>query len=183
MRIIQHDPDEVPRSVQLYSVDPVTTGAAVRMLVEEDRCDHIDMNFGCPVPKVTRRGGGSALPWKSELFASIVKAAVTEASKKDIPVTVKMRRGIDEDHLTFLDAGRTARDLGVAAVALHGRTTRQFYSGTAVWDDIARLREALPDIPVLGNGDIWSAEDAIAMVERTGVDLSLIHISEPTRPY
>ncbi|NEK47323.1 tRNA dihydrouridine synthase DusB, partial [Rhizobium leguminosarum] len=109
MRIIQHDPDEVPRSVQLYSVDPVTTGAAVRMLVEEDRCDHIDMNFGCPVPKVTRRGGGSALPWKSELFASIVKAAVTEAAKKDIPVTVKMRRGIDEDHLTFLDAGRTAR--------------------------------------------------------------------------
>ena len=114
MRIIQHDPDEVPRSVQLYSVDPVTTGAAVRMLVEEDRCDHIDMNFGCPVPKVTRRGGGSALPWKSELFASIVKAAVTEAAKKDIPVTVKMRRGIDEDHLTFLDAGRTAR-FGAAA--------------------------------------------------------------------
>ncbi len=170
MRIIQHDPDEVPRSVQLYSVDPVTTGAAVRMLVEEDRCDHIDMNFGCPVPKVTRRGGGSALPWKSELFASIVKAAVTEAAKRDIPVTVKMRRGIDEDHLTFLDAGRTARDLGVAAVALHGRTTRQFYSGTAVWDDIARLREALPDIPVLGNGDIWSADDAVRMMAETDCD-------------
>lgn len=183
MRIIQHDPDEVPRSVQLYSVDPVTTGAAVRMLVEEDRCDHIDMNFGCPVPKVTRRGGGSALPWKSELFASIVKAAVTEAAKKDIPVTVKMRRGIDEDHLTFLDAGRTARDLGVAAVALHGRTTRQFYSGTAVWDDIARLREALPDIPVLGNGDIWSAEDAIAMVEQTGVDGVVIGRGCQGRPW
>lgn len=183
MRIIQHDPDEVPRSVQLYSVDPVTTGAAVRMLVEEDRCDHIDMNFGCPVPKVTRRGGGSALPWKSELFASIVKAAVTEAAKKDIPVTVKMRRGIDEDHLTFLDAGRTACDLGVAAVALHGRTTRQFYSGTAVWDDIARLREALPDIPVLGNGDIWSAEDAIAMVEQTGVDGVVIGRGCQGRPW
>ncbi|WIK82430.1 tRNA dihydrouridine synthase DusB [Micrococcus lylae] len=183
MRIIRHDPDEVPRSVQLYSVDPVTTAGAVRMLVEEDRCDHLDLNFGCPVPKVTRRGGGSALPWKSELFASIVKAAVTEASKKDIPVTVKMRRGIDEDHLTFLDAGRAARDLGVAAVALHGRTTRQFYSGTAVWEDIARLREALPDIPVLGNGDIWSAEDAIAMVEQTGVDGVVIGRGCQGRPW
>ncbi|XKH54753.1 tRNA dihydrouridine synthase DusB [Citricoccus nitrophenolicus] len=170
LRIIHHDPDETPRSVQLYSVDPVTTGQAVRMLVEEDRADHIDLNFGCPVPKVTKRGGGSALPWKSELFASIIGAAVREASKKDIPVTVKMRRGIDEDHLTYLDAGRTARSLGVAAVALHGRTMEQHYSGHADWDSIARLREALPDIPVLGNGDIWSAEDAIAMVRQTGVD-------------
>ncbi|MEW1981911.1 tRNA dihydrouridine synthase DusB [Citricoccus sp. NPDC079358] len=169
-RIIHHDPDETPRSVQLYSVDPVTTGQAVRMLVEEDRADHIDLNFGCPVPKVTKRGGGSALPWKSDLFASIIGAAVREASKKDIPVTVKMRRGIDEDHLTYLDAGRRARALGVAAVALHGRTMEQHYSGHADWDSIARLREALPDIPVLGNGDIWSAEDAIAMVRQTGVD-------------
>ncbi|MGW9550430.1 tRNA dihydrouridine synthase DusB [Citricoccus zhacaiensis] len=170
LRIIHHDPDETPRSVQLYSVDPVTTGQAVRMLVEEDRADHIDLNFGCPVPKVTKRGGGSALPWKSELFAAIIGAAVREASKKDIPVTVKMRRGIDEGHLTYLDAGRTARSLGVAAVALHGRTMEQHYSGQADWDSIARLREALPDIPVLGNGDIWSAEDAIAMVRQTGVD-------------
>ncbi|GAA1117346.1 tRNA dihydrouridine synthase DusB [Citricoccus alkalitolerans] len=170
MRIIHHDPDETPRSVQLYSVDPVTTGQAVRMLVEEDRADHIDLNFGCPVPKVTKRGGGSALPWKTELFASIIGAAVREASKRDIPVTVKMRRGIDEDHLTYLDAGRTARSLGVAAVALHGRTMEQHYSGQADWEAIARLREALPDIPVLGNGDIWSAEDAIAMVRQTGVD-------------
>ncbi|WOO97791.1 tRNA dihydrouridine synthase DusB [Micrococcus terreus] len=183
LRIIHHDPDETPRSVQLYSVDPVTTGHAVRMLVEEDRTDHIDLNFGCPVPKVTRRGGGSALPWKSELFASIIAATVREASKKDIPVTVKMRRGIDEDHLTYLDAGRTARDLGVAAVALHGRTTEQFYSGQADWDAIARLREALPDIPVLGNGDIWSAEDAIAMVERTGVDGVVIGRGCQGRPW
>ncbi|MGM7669305.1 tRNA dihydrouridine synthase DusB [Microbacterium sp. A93] len=170
LRIIHHDPDETPRSVQLYSVDPVHTGQAVRMLVQEDRADHIDLNFGCPVPKVTKRGGGSALPWKSELFASIIGAAVREASKKDIPVTIKMRRGIDEDHLTYLDAGRAARSLGVAAVALHGRTMEQHYSGKADWDAIARLREALPDIPVLGNGDIWSAEDAIAMVRHTGVD-------------
>jgi len=170
LRIIKHEPDEVPRSVQLYSVDPVTTGHAVRMMVEEDRADHIDLNFGCPVPKVTRKGGGSALPWKIRLFESIVSTAVREASKNNIPVTVKMRKGIDEDHLTFIEAGKVARDSGVAAVALHGRTTRQHYSGQADWSAIAALRESLPDIPVLGNGDIWSAEDAVRMVEQTGVD-------------
>ena len=170
MRIISHDEDEKVRSVQLYGVDPKTVGAAVRMLVEEDRADHIDLNFGCPVPKVTRRGGGSALPWKTELFTAIVQAATREAGRGNIPLTIKMRKGIDEDHLTYIDAGRIARDAGVAAVALHGRTTSQFYSGTADWDSIARLREALPDIPVLGNGDIWSAEDAVRMVRRTGVD-------------
>ncbi|MDO5492405.1 MAG: tRNA dihydrouridine synthase DusB [Nesterenkonia sp.] len=170
LRIIRHEPDERPRSVQLYSVDPVTTGHAVRMLVEEDRADHIDLNFGCPVPKVTRKGGGSALPWKIRLFESIVSTAVREASRGGIPVTVKMRKGVDEEHLTYLEAGRVARDVGVVAVALHGRTARQHYSGTADWDAIARLREALPDVPVLGNGDIWSAEDAVEMVGRTGVD-------------
>ena len=170
LRIISHDDDEKVRSVQLYGVDPVTVGQAVRMLVEEDRADHIDLNFGCPVPKVTRRGGGSALPWKIDLFTSIVQTAVKEASKGNVPLTIKMRKGIDEDHLTYLDAGRIARDSGVAAVALHGRTAAQFYSGQADWSAIARLREALPDIPVLGNGDIWSAEDAIRMVRETGVD-------------
>ncbi len=170
LRIIKHEPDEIPRSVQLYSVDPVTTGHAVRMLVEEDRADHIDLNFGCPVPKVTRKGGGSALPWKIRLFESIVATAVREASKNNIPVTVKMRKGIDEDHLTYIEAGKVARDSGVAAVALHGRTARQHYSGQADWEAIRRLRDSLTDIPVLGNGDIWSAEDAVAMVEQTGVD-------------
>ncbi|WP_449374629.1 tRNA dihydrouridine synthase DusB [Arthrobacter psychrolactophilus] len=170
MRLISHDEDEKIRSVQLYGVDPETVGKAVRMLVEEDHADHIDLNFGCPVAKVTRRGGGAALPWKLDLFTSIVQTAVREASKGDLPLTIKMRKGIDEDHLTYLEAGRIARDAGVAAVALHGRTANQFYSGQADWDAIARLREALPDVPVLGNGDIWSAEDAIAMVRQTGVD-------------
>lgn len=170
LRIIKHEPDEVPRSVQLYSVDPLTTGEAVRMLVDEDRADHIDLNFGCPVPKVTRKGGGSALPWKIRLFESIVATAVKQASRANIPVTVKMRKGVDEDHLTYIQAGQVARDAGVAAVALHGRTARQHYSGQADWEAIARLRESLPDIPVLGNGDIWSAEDAVEMVRRTGVD-------------
>jgi nifR3 family TIM-barrel protein len=170
MRIISHDEDEKVRSVQLYGVDPTTVGAAVRMLVEEDRADHIDLNFGCPVPKVTRRGGGSALPWKTDLFTAIVQTATREAARGNVPLTIKMRKGIDEDHLTFIEAGRIARDAGVAAVALHGRTTGQFYSGQADWNAIAELREALPDIPVLGNGDIWSAEDAVRMVEQTGVD-------------
>ena len=170
MRLISHDPGEHPRSVQLYSVDPVTAGLAARMLVTEDRADHIDLNFGCPVPKVTRKGGGAALPWKTDLFRSIVAAVVREAGPYDVPVTVKMRVGIDEEHVTYLDAARIAEAEGVAALALHGRTAAQAYSGTADWDAIARLKEVVTTIPVLGNGDIWSAEDALEMVRRTGVD-------------
>ncbi|MCC3283883.1 MULTISPECIES: tRNA dihydrouridine synthase DusB [Arthrobacter] len=183
MRIIEHDDDEAIRSVQLYGVDPVTVGAAIRILVDEDRADHIDLNFGCPVPKVTRKGGGSALPWKLDLFTAIVQTAVREASKGGIPLTIKMRKGIDEDHLTFREAGKIARDAGVAAVTLHGRTASQFYSGKADWNAIAELREALPDVPVLGNGDIWSAEDAIAMVEQTGVDGVVIGRGCQGRPW
>ncbi|MCY0904625.1 tRNA dihydrouridine synthase DusB [Arthrobacter sp. H14-L1] len=183
LRIIEHDDDEKVRSVQLYGVDPATVGKAVRMLVEEDRADHIDLNFGCPVAKVTRKGGGAALPWKTDLFTGIVQTAVREAAKGNVPLTIKMRKGIDDDHLTYLEAGRIARDSGVAAVALHGRTASQFYSGTADWTAIARLREALPDIPVLGNGDIWSAEDAIRMVRETGVDGVVIGRGCQGRPW
>lgn len=170
MRLIAHDEDERPRSVQLYSVDPATTGAAVRMLVTEDRADHIDLNFGCPVPKVTRKGGGAALPWKRDLFRGIVSAAVTEAARADVPVTVKMRKGIDDGHLTYLEAAQAAVEEGVAAVALHGRTASQAYSGQADWSAIKLLKETITSVPVLGNGDIWSAEDALAMVEQTGCD-------------
>lgn len=168
MRLIGHHPSEKIRSVQLYGVDPKTIGEAVTMLVAEDRADHIDLNFGCPVPKVTRKGGGAALPWKSDLFEAIVRNAVRAAG--DIPVTVKMRKGIDDDHLTFLDAGKAARDAGVTAVALHGRTAADYYSGTADWDAIGELRASLSDVQVLGNGDIWSAEDAVRMMQQTGVD-------------
>ena len=170
LRIIRHQADERPRSVQIYGVDPATVGAAVRMLAAEDRADHVDLNFGCPVPKVTRKGGGAALPWKRDLFAAIVRAAVDAAAPFGVPVTVKMRKGIDEDHLTYVEAGLTAQDSGVAAVALHARTAADYYSGTADWEAIARLKEAVTDIPVLGNGDIWSAEDALAMVAQTGCD-------------
>lgn len=168
MRLISHHESEDIRSVQLYGVDPKTIGEAVTMLVAEDRADHIDLNFGCPVPKVTRKGGGAALPWKSDLFEAIVRSAVSAAG--EVPVTVKMRKGIDDDHLTFLDAGKAARDAGVTAVALHGRTAEQYYSGEADWDAIASLRQALPDVQVLGNGDIWSAGDAVRMMQQTGVD-------------
>jgi nifR3 family TIM-barrel protein len=168
MRLIGHHESEKVRSVQLYGVDPKTIADAVTMLVAEDRADHIDLNFGCPVPKVTRKGGGAALPWKKDLFEAIVQSAVKAAG--NVPVTVKMRKGIDSDHLTFLDAGKAARDAGVVAVALHGRTAADYYSGQADWDAIAQLRSALPDVQVLGNGDIWSAQDAVNMMKQTGVD-------------
>ncbi len=170
MRLIEHDPDEHPRSVQLYGVDPATVRAAVRFLVTEDRADHIDLNFGCPVPKVTRKGGGSALPWKTDLFTAIVAGAVAEASPRDVPVTVKMRIGIDADHLTYLDAARVAEDEGVAAIIVHARTAAQAYSGQADWAAIARLKDTVRRVPVLGNGDVWCAEDAVDMVARTGCD-------------
>ena len=168
--LVTFGPDESPRAVQLYGVAPGTVAAAVRLLVEEDRADHIDLNFGCPVPKVTRKGGGSALPWKRDLFRSIVRAAIAAAD--GVPVSVKMRKGIDDDHLTYLDAGRAAAEEGVAWVALHGRTTAQMYAGTADWEAIARLKEELAPLgtPVLGNGDIWTAQDAMRMVEQTGCD-------------
>ncbi|RIJ77853.1 tRNA dihydrouridine synthase DusB [Nakamurella silvestris] len=170
MDMVRFGPEEQPRSLQLYGVDPVVVRQAVQMVVEENLADHIDLNFGCPVPKVTRRGGGSALPYKRRLFASIVEGAVEVAGRAGIPVTVKMRVGIDPDHITFLDAGRIAEDAGVAAVALHGRTAVQHYSGTADWSRIAELKQAVTSIPVLGNGDIFSAQDALDMMAQTGCD-------------
>jgi nifR3 family TIM-barrel protein len=170
MDMVRFGADERPRSLQLYGVDPDVVAAAVRMVVDEDLADHIDLNFGCPVPKVTRRGGGSALPYKRRLFEAIVRGAVREAGRAGIPVTVKMRIGIDPDHITFLDAGRIAEDSGAAAVALHGRTAIQHYSGTADWSAIAELKQAVTSIPVLGNGDIFCAADALRMVSETGCD-------------
>ena len=166
MQLIEFAPDETPRSIQLYGIDPAIVGAAVRILVEEDRADHIDLNFGCPVPKVTRKGGGAALPWRIDLFTDIVRAAV-QAAQGAVPVTLKMRVGIDADHVTYREAGLRAQDAGVAAVALHGRTAAQHYSGEADWSRIADLVEQL-DVPVLGNGDIWEADDAIRMMAETG---------------
>ncbi|AZI59626.1 tRNA dihydrouridine synthase DusB [Nakamurella antarctica] len=170
MDMVRFGPEEKPRSLQLYGVDPVVVGRAVSMVVDDNLADHIDLNFGCPVPKVTRRGGGSALPYKRKLFESIVSTAVRIASTANIPVTIKMRIGIDPEHITYLNAGRIAADSGVAAVALHGRTAIQHYSGSADWSAISRLKEAVTTVPVLGNGDIFAAGDALAMMEQTGCD-------------
>ncbi|CAL9668985.1 putative tRNA-dihydrouridine synthase [Actinosynnema sp. ALI-1.44] len=170
MEMITFGAAEHPRSLQLYGVDPVSMSEAAKIIVGEDRADHIDMNFGCPVPKVTRKGGGAALPYKRRLFREIVRAAVRAAEPAGVPVTVKFRIGIDDDHHTFLDAGRIAEDEGAQAVALHARTAAQRYSGQADWTAIARLKEAVTSIPVLGNGDIFSAQDALDMVAKTGCD-------------
>jgi nifR3 family TIM-barrel protein len=165
LRLIRFEPDEQPRSIQLYGIDPAIVGQAVRMIVEDDLADHVDLNFGCPVPKVTRKGGGSALPWRIDLFDDIVRSAVRNAG--ELPVTIKMRIGIDAEHHTYREAALRAQDAGVQLVALHGRTAADFYGGAADWAPIAELAELL-DIPVLGNGDIWEADDALRMVRETG---------------
>jgi nifR3 family TIM-barrel protein len=167
LELIRFGADESPRSIQLYGVDPHVVAEAVRFVVGEGLVDHVDLNFGCPVPKVTRRGGGAALPYKRRLLGDILVGAVRAAGT--VPVTMKMRMGIDAERLTFLDAGRIAQDSGVATVALHARTAAQHYSGLADWSAIGELKAAL-DIPVLGNGDIWEAADALRMMRETGCD-------------
>jgi nifR3 family TIM-barrel protein len=160
--------EEATRSLQLYGVDPHYVGEAVRILVSEERVDHIDMNFGCPVRKVTSKGGGAAIPLKPRLLRNIVAAAVGAAGR--VPVTLKFRIGIDDLHETYLQSGRTAQEEGCAAVGLHARTAAQLYDGEAAWEAIARLKDAVTRIPVLGNGDVWEAEDALRMMRTTGCD-------------
>lgn len=160
-------PDEALRSLQLYGSDPYYLGKATERLVGEGRVDHIDLNFGCPVRKVTAKGGGAAIPLKPNLLRSLVRAVVRNAA--DIPVTIKVRIGLNEDHITFLDAGRIAEEEGCAAIALHARTAAQLYDGDARWEFIRALKE-LVSIPVLGNGDIWEAHDAMRMMRMTGCD-------------
>jgi nifR3 family TIM-barrel protein len=167
MSMLVFDELEDVRSVQLYGTDPVYVGKAAEILCAEYGVAHIDLNFGCPVPKVTRKGGGGALPWKRRLLGDILEAAVRATEPYAVPVTMKTRKGIDDDHLTYLDAGRIAQETGCAAIALHGRTVSQAYSGEADWEAIGNL-VAHVDIPVLGNGDIWEAADAVRMVEQTG---------------
>lgn len=167
LKLADFGPEESPRSLQLYGVDPYFVGEAVKRLVSEGRVDHIDMNFGCPVRKVTRKGGGAAIPVKPRLLASIVRAAVSNAGR--IPVTIKFRLGVHDELLTYLSAGRIGEEEGCAAVGLHARTAAQLYDGEARWDHIAALKGAVK-IPVLGNGDVWEAGDALRMMRTTGCD-------------
>ena len=167
-RLAHFAPEESPRSIQLYGTEPDSIGRAVDMLVGEGRVDHVDMNFGCPMPKVTRRGGGAAIPLKPRLFEAIVRAAVERSG--DVPVTVKFRKGTDDDHLTFLEAGRIAEAVGASAVSLHARTAEQLYSGEADWTAVADLKAAVSTIPVFGNGDVWEPWDALRLMRFTGCD-------------
>ncbi len=167
LSMLVFDPEETVRSVQLYGVDPDTMARATQILCGDHGVQHIDLNFGCPVPKVTRKGGGAVLPWKRRLLRAILDKTVAAAAPYQVPVTMKTRKGIDDDHLTFLGAGEIAQDCGCAAIALHGRTAAQHYSGAADWDAVAELAASV-DIPVLGNGDIWEAPDALRMMDETG---------------
>jgi nifR3 family TIM-barrel protein len=169
LSMLRFDPGETVRSVQLYGVDPRHVAEAVRVLIGEHGVGHVDLNFGCPVPKVTRKGGGAALPYKRGLLEQILRAAVNAADPDCVPVTMKTRVGIDPDHQTYLDAGRIAQASGCAAIALHARTADQHYSGAAHWPAIGELKASV-EIPVLGNGDIWEAADALRMVADTGCD-------------
>jgi nifR3 family TIM-barrel protein len=159
-------PEEAPRSVQIYGHEPTEVGDMARALADEGVA-HLDMNFGCPVPKVTRHGGGAAIPVKPNLLARIVRAAVRGAG--GVPVTIKVRKGIDDGLLTYLDAGRVAEGEGAAAIGLHARTAAQLYSGAADWDAVAALKHAV-GIPVLGNGDVWECWDALRLMRQTGCD-------------
>lgn len=167
LRLCRFAPSEKVRSLQLYGVNPSIVEQAARIVVDENMADHVDLNFGCPVPKVTRRGGGSALPWKTDLLQEILHRVVSVCEPAGIPVTAKFRVGIDENHETFIQAGHIAQEEGCAAVTLHARTTAEYYGGHSDWTRIGELVEAL-DIPVFGNGDIWGAEDALAMFKESG---------------
>jgi nifR3 family TIM-barrel protein len=167
-RMVTFAPDESPRSLQLYGSDPVMMGEAAARLADNGIVDHIDINFGCPAAKVTRRGGGAAVPLKRNLLRAILRETVRNA--KGIPVTCKFRMGVNDDLITYLDTGTIAAEEGVAWVALHARTAEQHYAGLARWDAIAQLKRHVPDMQVLGNGDVWDARDALRMIEHTGCD-------------
>jgi nifR3 family TIM-barrel protein len=167
LRLADFGPDESPRSMQLYGVEPESLGEATRRLVDEGHVDHIDLNFGCPVRKVTAKGGGSAIPAKPRLLRRLVRAVVSHAEA--VPVTMKFRIGIDDTLTTFRDAGRIGEEEGCVAVGLHARTAAQLYDGEARWDAIAELK-AMLGIPVLGNGDIWEGEDALRMMRHAACD-------------
>jgi len=159
--------DEAPKSIQLYGTDPHWLSEAAKFLVNDVGVEHIDLNFGCPVRKVTAHGGGAALPHKPRLLAKIIQAIVT--STGSVPVTAKFRLGVDQEHHIYLQTGRIAQAEGCRSVTLHARTAEQLYADHADWNAIGELKQAL-QIPVFGNGDIWEAADALRMMRQTGCD-------------
>jgi nifR3 family TIM-barrel protein len=160
-------PEERPRSIQIFGCKPQEMGEAARVIRSELDVDHIDINFGCPVPKVTKKGMGAAALLDAQNCRQVVRAVVRAV--EPVPVTIKVRVGLDDERVTFREAGRIAEGEGCAWIALHARTARQMYSGRARWPLIRELKE-LVRIPVLGNGDIFRAADAFRMLEETGCD-------------
>lgn len=158
-----------PVAVQIFGSEVEPMAEAARR-VEQSGADIIDINMGCPTPKIVRNGEGAALMLDLPQARQIIRAVVRAVK---VPVTIKMRRGWDDGHLNYLDLGRIAEEEGAQAVTLHGRTREQFYSGTADWDSIRKLKEVLT-IPVIGNGDIWTAGDALKMIDHTGCDAVMI---------
>jgi nifR3 family TIM-barrel protein len=169
-RMMAFGPDEHPRSLQVYGSDPVMMGRAVDRVCGAGLVDHIDLNFGCPAAKVTRKGGGAAVPAKPALLRAIVAAAVGAAGRYGVPVTAKFRIGLHDALPTHLRAGAICADEGVVAIAVHARTVEQHYAGDARWEAIGELKAHVSSIPVLGNGDIWEASDAVRMMRATDCD-------------
>ena len=182
-KMVGFAPDEDFRSLQIYGSDPHFVGKAVKELCEQQLVDHIDMNFGCPANKVTRKGGGAAVPVKRNLLRAIIRSAVSAAAPYNIPVTCKFRIGINDDIVTYLETGLIAAEEGMAAIALHARTAEQHYGGHARWEAIKQLKETVTTIPVLGNGDVWEAKDAVRMMQETGCDGVVVGRGALGRPW
>jgi len=159
--------DETVRSIQIFGSDPEAMASATHFLVEEVGVHHVDINMGCPVRKVTARGGGSALPARPRLMARCLAAVVGAAGT--VPVTIKVRLGLDDEHVTWQDAVDVAADEGACWIGVHSRTAAQLYSGSARWEVLGEIKSRAR-LPVLGNGDIWEAHDALRMMRSTGVD-------------
>lgn len=178
--LLKVDERERPVVMQMFGSDPEIMAEMARKLNEYEDIDILDINMGCPAPKIVKNGEGSALTLNPKLVGEII-SAVSKASEK--PVTVKFRKGFDDQHLNALEIGRIAEESGAKAVTIHGRTREQYYAGKADWDIIKALKEEIKTIPVIGNGDIFTPEDAKKMLEYTGCDAVMIGRGSQGNPF